>query len=70
MCFVCIVFKEIDTPDKLSYQVIGDDEVKIPGDETYFKFEVKACNDAHVLLMQGDASTVNGYEIVIGKYSH
>ena len=31
-------------------------------------FQVKACNDAHIILMQSNSTTDDIYEIVIGKW--
>lgn len=69
-CSQDTVFQEIYTPNGYNYQVVGDDRVTIPGGETYVKFEVKACNDAHVLLMQGTSTTQSIYELVIGGWGN
>ena len=55
---------EILTPDEYKYRVVGIDI----SDASSIVFEVKACNDAHILLMTNvDDEDNDIYEIVIGK---
>lgn len=66
--FLIVVFEQIGTSDQYDYKVIGSEFITVPGDETFMLFQVEACNDAHILLMQSNSTTDDIYEIVIGKW--
>lgn len=64
------VFEQIGTSDQYDYKVIGREFITVPGDETFMLFQVEACNDAHILLMQSNSTTDDIYEIVIGGWNN
>lgn len=61
---------EIHSPVAYTWDILGDDCVTVPCNDTFITFQVKACRDAHILLMQDNSTTMNIYKLVIGGWAN